>query len=324
MNRLSGTGQLANSSIQPHGRSPCPGLSMRRTKAGIPVVRLHYSALPYATPEWIEDQRRRYTSQAYWDLEMEIKYEALSGQRVYPEFDPAVHVVADVEIPKRGCRYMSIDPHPRTPHACLWVLIDRFSDWWVYRELWPSVVYGIPRNIRDNEEDRSFTIREYAETIAVLEGNKLDWRNPETDDEYAVYLRRPGGERIIERFMDQAGKGFFASGEHQLEETYARRYDRFGIQCLDPYKSRRSGEDAIRSLLKPRRHDVRGWWPRLHIAASCEELILELQKYRYKVTRRPNDEKELKQEGVEARCHMLDNLRYLATANIAYIPSLES
>jgi hypothetical protein len=305
-------------------REPVPGLSMRRTEAGIPVVRLHYTALPYATPEWVTEQRRRYTSQAYWDLEMEIKYEALSGQRVYPEFDPVIHVIPDAEVPRIGSRYMSIDPHPRTPHAMLWVLIDRYSDWYVYRELWPSLVSGQPQNLKDDAEDNQYTIREYAESIAVLEGNRLEWRNAETDDEYAIYRRTDKGERIIERFMDQAGKGFRASGEQQREETYATRYDRFGIQCADPYKSHKSGEDAIHAGLKLRKHDVRGLWPRLHIAASCKELIVELLKFRYKVTRTANQERELKQEGVEARCHQIDNLRYLMTAQIGYIGTLVS
>lgn len=303
--------------------TPCKGMMMRRTVAGLPVVRLHYSALPFATTEWAERERAKYTSQSYWDLEMEIKYDAMSGQRVYPEFDPVVHVIPDEEVPRRGCRYMSIDPHPRTPHAMLWLLIDKFSDWYIYRELWPSTVYGEPRNIKDSESDNQFTIREYAETIAFLEGNKVEWKNAEEDDEYGIY-RRVGGERIIDRFMDQAGKGFMASGESQVEETYASRYDRFGIQCSDPYKIHKSGEDAIHALLKLRRHDLRGLWPRLHVAASCRELSLELQKYRYKMTRASADDKELKQEGVEARSHQIDNLRYLATANISYIPSLAS
>lgn len=306
-------------------RSPCPGLSLRRTEAGHPVVRLHYKALSYATPQWIETQRKRYTSQAYWNLEMEIAYEALSGQRVYQEFDMATHVIPDSKVPKHGCRYMAIDPHPRTPHAFLWVLIDGFSDWYVYRELWPSIVCGQPRNIRDDEVDNQFTIREYCETLAVLEGNEIEWRNAETDDEYGIYRRGGQGERIIDRYMDQAGKGFYASTDTALQETYARRYDRFGIQCSDPYKSHKSGEDAVHSLLKPRQHDVRGVWPRLHVAESCKELIIEFMKYRYKLLPKgKGEERELRQEGVEARCHLLDNLRYLATASIAYIPSLVS
>lgn len=298
---------------------------MRRTKAGVAVVRLHYTADPSkSSRDWVAEERKKYSSEAWWRMEMEIEYDALSGQRVYPEFDPEVHVVPDDMVPKSGCRYMSIDPHPRTPHAFLWVLIDAFSDWWVYRDLWPSVVYGQPQNLKDTQEENVFTIRDYAETLAVLEGNSLEWRKPTTDDEYAIYRRRPGGELIVDRFMDQASKGFLASGDGQVQESYSTRYDRFGIQCRDPYKIHKSGEDAIRDLLKLRRHDRFGLWPRLHIAASCEELQVEFLKHKYKVSRSSSNENELRQEGVDARSHQLDNLRYLATSGASYIAALVS
>ncbi len=189
---------------------------------------------------------------------MEGNAHALDGQRVYPEFDQSLHVIPDGRVPKRGCRYMSIDPHPRTPHAMLWVLVDEWDDWYVYRELWPSVVCGQSRNLRDTDMDKSFTIREYAETLAFLEGNYIEWHNAETRDEYGVYRRKPGGENLVYRFMDQAGKAFKASDEASLIETYARRYQRYGIECSDPRKSHQAGEDAIRDILKLRRHDVYG------------------------------------------------------------------
>jgi hypothetical protein len=45
--------------------------------------------------------------------------------------------------------------------------------------------------------------------------------------------------------------------------------------------------------------------------------------YRFKSTKFHPD-RELKQEGVEARCHELDNLRYLAVAQLHYSRTLES
>jgi hypothetical protein len=121
------------------------------------------------------------------------------------------------------------------------------------------------------------------------------------------------------RFMDQAGKAFRATGEEAtVHESYADRYRRFGIECYDPDKRHKAGEDAVRQLLKPRNHDTLGTWPRLHISKKCPELILEFSKYRYKSTKRMNDERELKQEGVQSRCHMLDLLRYLATSPQVY------
>lgn len=250
---------------------------------------------------------------------MEILYEALGGQRVYPEFDPSIHVIPDSMLPKQMTRYQAIDPHPRTPHAALWLGIDAWSDWYVYRDLWPSVVYGEPRDVRDDEQDNEFTTREYAETMAQLEGNEIVWHDAETDEEWGEYRRKTGGENIVYRFMDQAGKAFRATGEGQKEESYSARYDRFGIAFQDPYKSHQAGEDAIHQLLKPRRHEIRGKWPRLHIAANCREMALELMKYRYKLLKGRTDDKELKQEGVEARCHLIDCLRYLAVSNICFI-----
>ena len=313
-------------------KTPCRGLLLKRTSAGVPVIRLHYSADPRLTPEVIKQMRAAYSSDAYWNREMEIEYGALDGATVYPEFNAAIHVIPDDQVPRRGCRYMSIDPHPRTPHAFLWLLIDRWSDWYIYRDLWPSIVCGDPRRLRDDEEDHSYTISEYAETVAVLEGNVLRFKNPETDREYALYERSPyhpqdphrSGERIIFRLMDQAGKGFKATGEADLVETYARRYLRYGIQCEDPKKSHQTGEDAVRELLKPRRHDTKGEWPRLHIAQSCKELITEFPLHKYMVTKGASLERDLKQDRAQFRCHQLDNLRYLATSGASYIASLES
>jgi len=317
--------------------SPIPGMALRRTSDGIAVLRLHHYADPDKDDAWRERERKKYTSQAYWDQEIDIKYDALDGQRVYPEFDPTIHVIPDDQVPAKLTRYMSIDPHPRTPHAALWVGIDHFGDWYAYRDLWPSVVYGNPKQLKDIDAERMFTVKEYAETMAVLEGNYIEWKNAETDHEYGIYRRvkvghrypwgsvsTRDGENIVYRFMDQAGKAFRASGENQREESYAERYDRFGIQCSDPYKIIEAGEDAVHELLKMRRHDVFGWWPRLHIAASAQELILEFQKHRRKSTKRNNGEAELKQDGVAYRRHVLDNLRYLATAQISYIPTLVS
>lgn len=293
---------------------PIPGLAMRRTDNGIPVIWLHYKADPSMDGERLKRERSRYNSKAAWDQEMEISYEAKSGALVYPEFDRSVHVIEHEEIPKEGCLYMSIDPHPRTPHAALWVLVDRWSDWYVYRELWPSDMYGSSKRLRDSDEDNFYTIKTYAETYAWLEGNSIDIRNPGTDKEWAKFIQKPNGEKVRIRFMDQAGKAFRASAESALLESYAKRYARYGIRCSDPKKAVETGEDAIRALLTPRKHDTKGKWPRLHISNRCLELVYEFENHRYKVMKSEDPERDLQQRTAEVRSHQLDNLRYLATA----------
>jgi hypothetical protein len=146
-----------------------------------------------------------------------------------------------------------------------------------------------------------------------LEGNDLEIIHRGTDKEYGKPIKRIGGERPFLRLMDQAGKAFRASDEASLLETYARRYRKYGISCSDPRKSIGVGEDAVRNLLTPRRHDLKGAWPRLHISNKCPELIWEFKNYRYKVMKTENPERDLKQDPIEARSHGLDILRYIAT-----------
>jgi hypothetical protein len=140
-------------------------------------------------------------------------------------------------------------------------------------------------------EDASYTIREYTETCAVLRATDRV-AHPETTS--TASTRKPNGERITDRYMDQAGKGFYASGESQLQETYARRYDRFGSSALIRMEPQ-EWEDAIHAL-KAASTTFEGCGPPA-IAASCKELIVELRST-VKVQRTRNDEKDA-QEGVE-------------------------
>jgi hypothetical protein len=63
------------------------GVSVRRTKGGIPVVRFHYSAMPSRDPEinpdWRKKERATYTSQASWDREQEVQDSAGGGELVF-------------------------------------------------------------------------------------------------------------------------------------------------------------------------------------------------------------------------------------------------
>src|SRR5579862_3728297 len=65
------------------------GLTLRRTRGGLAVLRAHYSALrdrnPKLNPEWRKQERKTYTSQAAWDREMEIVDEAGGGELVFAD-----------------------------------------------------------------------------------------------------------------------------------------------------------------------------------------------------------------------------------------------
>ena len=65
------------------------GLQVHRTKGGIPVLSVHYSADPERDPqihpEWKQKERRTYSSQAAWDREQEMVDEAGGGELVFAD-----------------------------------------------------------------------------------------------------------------------------------------------------------------------------------------------------------------------------------------------
>lgn len=68
------------------------GVSIRRIPtglpgAGIPIIRLHVSADPNFGPDKQAALRSKYTSEARYRREIEIEYEALEGELLYPEFN---------------------------------------------------------------------------------------------------------------------------------------------------------------------------------------------------------------------------------------------
>lgn len=65
------------------------GVKTWRTKNGLLVIWLHYSAIPerdpLLNPKWAKRERKRYSSQARWDQEQEIQASAGGGERVFAE-----------------------------------------------------------------------------------------------------------------------------------------------------------------------------------------------------------------------------------------------
>lgn len=81
---------LASEKVTPQtGVDVRPGVQVKQTTGGIQVLRLHYSAHPERNPEmnpeWKAAERRKYTSQASWDREQEIRDEAGGGELVFAD-----------------------------------------------------------------------------------------------------------------------------------------------------------------------------------------------------------------------------------------------
>jgi hypothetical protein len=61
------------------------GVTERRTRQGISVQRIHYSADPDRGPGWATAERKKYSSQGAWDREQEIIHAAGGGERLFAD-----------------------------------------------------------------------------------------------------------------------------------------------------------------------------------------------------------------------------------------------
>src|SRR5438876_8284520 len=104
-----------------------PGFTIRKTRNGIPVARLHYSVHPERDPElrpeWKARERQLYTSDAAWQREQEIVDEAGGGELVFADimikyWDKIIITSPDWR-PDRNWRVEGGFDHGRTNPTCL-------------------------------------------------------------------------------------------------------------------------------------------------------------------------------------------------------------
>lgn len=257
------------------------GVTLRRIpSSAVPVLRIHYTADPTMTPERVAALRSKYTSDARWRREMEIEYEALEGERLYPEYSPEMNDCEpfDVSDPSRWTIWMGADPHGRTPHAFVWVAFNPEGEAVICGELWPR---------------KQFTVREYAETI--------EWIESDSHDKPLAFEWADGKPlRVHKRVMDTFGANAYHFRAGHTNEQGVDFFDAYKKQGLSFYPANKSHLGAVRDeigeLMVPSRvvlADKETLVPRLRLFRTCTEMRSELENVRYPEgeTERPSDEK---------------------------------
>jgi hypothetical protein len=278
---------------------------------GIRIFRLHYSADPEKTDTWAAAQKAAMTNTADYEQEYEINFSAKLGTLIYQLHDEAT-LESSFPIPASWTRYMALDPHPRVPHAFLWVAVDHWGDAWVYRELWPSRIYGQRGSVPD--DDNRFPIKQYVETVQWLEGEA----NPEN------YGKQ---EDIFQRVIDYAARSMGQGmDDSQPELNFQDRYEELGGWHFDDsIKDHETGYEAVNEWLKPRDVEQKdgSFRPKskLHIFQDrCPELILELRTNRFQqLTPVMAEKQDPSGKPMAKRNHLTDCLRYLAMGGLDYV-----
>jgi hypothetical protein len=292
------------------------GLTLRRIppghpSAGIPVVRLHYSADPDMTPERLAVLSARYTSEARRRRELEIEYEALEGELLYPQFHASRNVCppANLSDPNYWTLWMALDPHPRTAHAMAYEAFNKYGDCIVCGEFWPE--FGTKYGPTDGAR---YLTRDYAEAIQLFES---DSKNKPVPFEWARGRKLSVAGR---RFMDTFGKATY-SDEGQGED-YFDSYLRLGNElkinlnfrpALKGSDNLGKAYDSIARKLMPSQGDGP---PRMRVFETCIETIDEFENVRF-----PEGEAESARDEkpISYQKHALDCLAYIETARPGFI-----
>lgn len=290
---------------------PHPGVETWVNPHGIRIFRLHYSADPEKTKEWAASQKAAMTNAADYEQEYEINFSAKLGTLIYQLHDEAT-LENSFPIPAHWTRYVALDPHPRVPHAFLWVACDPWGDSWVYRELWPSKIYGKRGSIPD--DDNRFSIKQYVETVQWLESAENEENGGKAEEIY---------KRVIDYAARSMGQGM---DDEQPDLNFQDRYEELGRWTFDDsIKDHETGYEAVNEWLKPR--DVEqpdGTFKpksKLHIFQDkCPETILELHTNRFQqLTPVMAEKQDPSGKPMAKRNHLTDDLRYLCMMGLQYV-----
>lgn len=277
------------------------------------MFRLHYTADPSFTPDKVADLAKKYTSEARRRREMEIAYEALEGELLYPQFNRERNLCKPVDVsdPNYWTLYMALDPHPRTAHAMGWEAFNKYNDRIVCGEFWPE--FGTPNGPQDGVR---WTTRDYAEAIKFFESDSMNKPSP---------FRWANGKKLEvggRRFMDTFGKAANSDEGEDYFETYRRLGNELGVNlnfqdALKGHNNLAKAADSIARALLPSKSTggIEGP-PMLRINEECYELIDEFENVRFPEgsPERPVDERPITYQK-----HVIDCLHYIETARPGFM-----
>jgi hypothetical protein len=166
------------------------------------------------------------------------EFVAYSGL-IYKRFSRQNNCIESFEIPKHWIRYMSIDPHPNTPCAVLWIAVDEYDTLYIYDEMF------IP----------DLTIPEIYERIIAKEGK---------------------GVSIYKRLIDPNAK--YIDKLRGQTSSVKMQFAHEGLNCVEANNKFESAFYKIEELLSLHPvygSDVKK--PRLYVFKNCKETIHEFE-----------------------------------------------
>jgi len=198
---------------------------------------------------------------------------------IYKEFDQNLHICEPPKVEKHWTRYFCIDPHPRTPTACLWLAVDPNENHYLYDELW----------LKDMD------IEQVAHAIHAQEGDL------------------PPSRRFIDPAMDkenQLAGGFNIRKELMKYGIFCERANN------DPDLGKSRIKAALKPKYV---HLYGTSQPQLNISRFCQKTIYEFQHYIYSERKHNTDQFDERNTARKKDDHFMDCLRYIYNAGPTYV-----
>lgn len=241
------------------------GLSERLTSGGLPVLHLHYSADPSKRPgteegdKWLAEASSGYpggTNSPRWRKEMEIDWGALSGTRLFPQWE-------------QWSQNQRIVIPPFIPHG--YRLYGSYDHGWRHPACY--LVHGI------NPEGQIVTLWEFhASQVPVSQIARIIKGESVT---VADGRRFPGNPYAGQEIYKVADCAIFAEDQAMSDNTMKSIATLFRMDGIVFIPAQQGGDTMVAEWL----HGY--WWqhpmePLYRITTACQKLIWEIGQQRHK------------------------------------------
>jgi len=204
---------------------------------------------------------------------------------VWPEWNPAIHLIDQFEIPSHWKKLRGIDPATSGITACLWTAFSPRGDCVVYREYYES----------------DLRVEDHAAAILRLSVGDGKY--------YIEYMDPSAWKRNREGISD--------SGKSQIT-TFHDEYSRYGFYPIPADNNMNSGINRVGQMLTVRDQRVNPFTkenksPSLFVMKNCVNYVEEIGSYTLKRLKRFSDNTDGKPDP-KCKDHLMDLTRYQALA----------
>jgi len=249
------------------------------------VLRVHYSADPDPkTQQKVNEAKDAYISAgriAWFKKEYEIDYGALSGELIWPELNPEVHILTPFSIPHDWPRYRAIDPGWRNPCGVIWAAVA-------------------PLGWRDCQING----KSISPIIIYREFRESQWTVP---DIAKAIKHRSLGESFVTTLIDPSAK--ITRGNESAGRNTFEQFQQEGLGVIPANNAVDAGLDDVR-----RRLCIYGKSPALYFFSNLTHTWREITHYRYQqLSARVMETADPPEKPMKKDDHLADCVRYLCS-----------